>query len=91
MYIIYLISDINVLEYVGKTDVTLELRLKKHRKDKKYGKYCSSSKLDLVKCDIIELEQCDDSIAQQREQFWMDHYPNRVNDYNAIENKDKRK
>ena len=84
MYKIYCIKDINGLEYIGKTKETLKHRLRGHRKDRNKGRYYSSSKLDLYNCEIILLEECEKDISSEREQYWMNQYPNRVNDYNAI-------
>ena len=58
MVSIYLIEDINDLKYVGSTTQKLNQRLASHRQDKKTGKGCSSSKLNLYNCLIIELERC---------------------------------
>jgi len=90
MYRIYLLKDINGFEYVGRTKQTFTDRLSKHRYKKKIGDYLSSHKLDLYNCEMILLEECDDSLAPEREQYWMDQYPNRVNSNNAIITEDRR-
>ena len=87
MYKIYLLRDINDLEYIGKTKQSLKERLRHHRKDRYTGNYVSSQKLNLDHCEMILLEECDESIASEREQYWMEQYPNRVNKQNAICNK----
>ena len=69
---IYEIIDCNGLRYVGKTEQTLQRRFNTHKCEKKSGKNCSSSKLDLDNCDINLLEVCDDSVKKEREQYWMD-------------------
>jgi len=84
MYKIYLIKDINHLEYIGKTTLSLKERLRLHRNDRNRGIYCSSQKLDLDNCVIELLQECDDSISSEIEQHWMQQYPNRVNKNNAI-------
>jgi len=89
MYKIYLLRDINDLEYIGKTKSSLKERLRCHRKDRDRGIYCSSSKLNLHNCQMILLEECDENIASEREQYWMEQYPNRVNEVNAIHNKEE--
>jgi len=91
MYKIYLLKDINGLEYVGKWDGPLKYRLKKHRYARDKGQYISSQKINLDNCEIILLEECDKSVARKREQYWMNQYPNRVNDRNAIHDKEKKK
>jgi len=86
MYKIYLIKDYNGLEYVGKTKQSFSRRMALHRYKKNNGYNHSSSKLDLDNCDIILLEECDYNIASEREQYWMNQYPKRVNECNAIHN-----
>ena len=84
MYKIYCINHISGLCYIGKTKQSLKKRLWKHRKARDLGQYCSSQKLDLDNCEMILLEECEKDIASEREQYWMERYPNRVNDRNAI-------
>jgi len=79
MYKIYLIKDINHLEYVGKTKLSLKERLRLHRNDRNRGVYCSSQKLDLDNCFIELIEQCDKSQSKQREKYWI-NYIDCVND-----------
>jgi len=71
MVSIYLIEDINDLKYVGSTTMKLNVRLSLHRHDKKRGKYCSSSKLNLDNCIIIELERCNKEDKKERERYWI--------------------
>lgn len=80
MYKIYLLKDINGLEYVGITTQTLNKRLYNHRGKKKIGIYYSSSKLDLDNCVIELLEETDDP---KREQYWINNI-DCVNDRNAF-------
>jgi len=82
---IYCITDINGLNYVGKTTKSLNQRLSVHRSKKKRGEYCSSQKLDLYNCKMIVLEQCDNNISKQREQYWIDNIVC-VNKYNTTFN-----
>ena len=91
MYKIYLLKDSNDLEYIGKTKQSLKQRLNQHRNDRNRGHYCSSQKLNLDNCDMILLEGCEKDIASEREQYWMEQYPNRVNQKNAILDIKKRK
>ena len=52
----YKIIDINNKCYIGKTTETLDIRLEKHKINKKSQPTCSSKLLDLEKCIIIELK-----------------------------------
>ena len=90
MYKIYCIKDINGLCYIGKTKQSLKDRLCKHRNHRDRGQYCSSQKLDLDNCEIILLEECDESIASEREQYWINN-TDCVNDRNAIFDKEHKK
>ena len=65
---IYVIIDVNGLKYVGKTTSRLNIRLNKHRSEKKY---CSSQKLDLNNCEIYLLQECSEEDVKQREYFWI--------------------
>jgi len=76
MYKIYCIEDINDLKYVGITNQKLNIRLSKHRYDKKKTNICSSQKLNLDNCIIYLLEKTNDS---KREQYWI-NYIDCVND-----------
>ena len=87
MYKIYCINHISGLCYIGKTKQSLKVRLCMHRYDRDRGKYCSSQKLDLDNCKMILLEECEKDIASEREQYWMEQYPNRVNYRNATRSK----
>jgi len=72
MVSIYLIEDINDLKYVGSTTKKLNDRLTGHRYDKKTrNTYCSSSKLNLYNCIIIELERCNKEDKKERERYWI--------------------
>ena len=71
MVSIYLLEDINDLKYIGSTTSKLYERLSEHRYDKKRAKYCSSSKLNLYNCIIIELEQCNKEDKKERERYYI--------------------
>ncbi len=73
---IYLIEDINDMKYVGSTTQKyLNSRLCGHRcayrNHKNIGNYCSSSKLNLYNCIIIELERCNIEDRKERERYWI--------------------
>ena len=90
MYKIYLLKDINGLCYIGKTNQILKQRCRRHRYARNRNNYCSSQKLDLDNCEIILLEECDESIASEREQYWINN-TDCVNDRNAIFDKEHKK
>ena len=69
---IYCIEDINGLKYVGSTIQSLQKRLFCHKSNKKTGRYCSSSQLDLDNCEIKLLETCDISHRFEREKYWIE-------------------
>ena len=71
MVSIYLIEDINDLRYVGSTTQKLYNRFSRHKSDKKIGHYCSSSKLNLYNCIIIELERCNKEDRKERERYYI--------------------
>jgi len=68
---IYLIEDINGLKYVGRTKLTLNMRLNKHKSNKKRGD-CSSKKLELDNCTITCLDIADSKKeAHELEKFYI--------------------
>ena len=71
MVSIYLIEDCDGLKYVGSTTMKLNDRLTNHRYAKNNSHYCSSSKLNLDNCIIIELEHCDLEQRKEREKYWI--------------------
>lgn len=66
---IYCIVDINDSKYVGSTKLKLSYRLSNHKSQKD----CSSKLLDLDNCEIILLEECDESVRKEREQYWIEN------------------
>lgn len=72
MVLIYCIEDINGLKYVGSTKRNMYVRFREHYSQKKMNSLkCSSSKLDLLNCEIYELEWCEDSNRKEREKYWI--------------------
>ncbi len=72
MVLIYCIEDINGLKYVGSTKRNMYVRFREHYRKQKIEKCdCSSKKLDLLNCEIYELEWCDDSNRKERESYWI--------------------
>lgn len=71
MVLIYCIEDINGLKYVGSTKQNMYKRFRQHYCDKKRGNNCTSKKLDLLNCEIYELEWCEESNRKERESYWI--------------------
>jgi hypothetical protein len=72
MYTIYCIEDCNSLKYVGRTKLTLNERLNKHKSAKKRNNYCSSSKLNLEYCIIYSLEtDVNKKDKKERERYYI--------------------
>ncbi len=71
MISIYLLEDINDLKYIGSTTLKLNKRLSRHKYSKNNGHYCSSSKLNLDNCIIIELERCNKEDKKERERYYI--------------------
>ncbi len=72
MVLIYCIEDINGLKYVGSTKRNMHVRFRQHYNHKKMNtSTCSSKKLDLLNCEIYELEWCEDSNRKERESYWI--------------------
>ena len=75
---IYVITnDINNKQYVGKTNYSIEKRFKEHIKDSKrreYEKrplYNAMNKYGIEHFSIEQLEKCDESIVNEKEQYWI--------------------
>jgi len=73
MVSIYCIEDINNLKYIGSTKQKLKYRLNKHKYNKKINHKCSSRNLDLENCRIYQLEECNESNRNEREQYHIDN------------------
>lgn len=85
---IYVLKHPDTLEvrYVGKTVRSLSRRLGNHianAKGNKHNKHLSNWIINILnnnKRPIIELlEECDYSIWQEREQYWISQFPNLIN------------
>ena len=85
---IYVLKHPDTLEvrYVGKTVRSLSRRLDNHianAKGNKHNKHLSNWIINILnknKRPIIELlEECDYSVWQEREQYWISQFPNLIN------------
>lgn len=90
MAFIYCIeNDINHKKYVGKTSFTIEERLKEHTCDYKYEReknrplYKAINKYGKEHFHISQLEECEDSLVNEREQYWIDKLNTYSCGYNA--------
>ena len=68
---IYCITDINNLNYVGKTKSPLNHRLNQHRHNKKTRGSYTSKLLDLDNCEIKELCICNKEESRDLEYYWI--------------------
>lgn len=87
MAFIYMITNnITSKKYVGKTVHTVEYRWKLHQKNYPYVKcplYSAIKKYGIQNFYIQTLEECPDSQASEREQYWIKYYDTYANGYNA--------
>lgn len=84
VYIIH--NDINDKKYIGKTSHTVEYRWNLHKRDFKYFNYPLYNALKKHGVEHFwaeALEECDDSILSDREQYYIDLYDTYRNGYNA--------
>ena len=86
IYSIYKIVDnTNGNIYVGSTKLKMRIRIQAHKDDFKIKKYCSSSIiLKNNDWDYHVIEECEEDIRFEREQYWIDNLNNVVNKNNPI-------
>lgn len=76
-YIYVITNDVNGKQYVGKTNWTIEKRFKEHIHDSKSKRcekrplYNAMNKYGIEYFSIKQLEECDEFIASEREQYWI--------------------
>jgi len=68
---IYLITDCDNRNYVGRTIQTLNRRLYCHKNNDRFGRSCSSQLLNLNDCKIELLEKCNIKDSKERERYWI--------------------
>lgn len=82
-------NDINDKVYVGKTNSTIEKRFKEHcadcfrRDEENRPLYRAMTKYGIEHFIISLIEECDDSDASAREQYWIGFYKGYTEGYNA--------
>lgn len=88
-YIYKIVNDINDKIYIGKTCDTIEERMKEHQRDylktgvEKRPLYNAMRKYGANHFQIEQIEECDNSVLNQREQYWIQFYDSYKNGYNA--------
>lgn len=84
IYIIH--NDINDNKYIGKTSHTVEYRWNLHKRDYHYFKYPLYNAISKYGVDHFwaeTLEECDDKILSEREQYYIEKYDSYLHGYNA--------
>ena len=88
-YIYKITNDINDKIYIGKTCDTIEERMKEHCRDylkpseEKRPLYNAMQKYGIEHFQIQQLEECDNAVINEREQYWIKIYNSYHNGYNA--------
>lgn len=88
-YIYVITNDINGKQYVGKTNWTIEKRFKEHLKDRRRAQfekrplYNAMNKYGIEHFSIEQLEECDESVVNDREIYWIKKLDTYKNGYNA--------
>lgn len=88
-FIYCITNDVNGKQYVGKTTDTIEKRFKEHLNDctkARYEKrplYDAMNKYGTEHFQVRSLEECDLSILEEREKYWIDTLNTFHNGYNA--------
>ena len=88
-YVYKITNDINNKVYVGLTFSAIENRWKTHLHDKNAWScrnrplYRAMNKYGVEHFHIEEIEECDNSIVNEREQYWIEYYNSYHNGYNA--------
>lgn len=88
-FIYKIINDINDKVYIGKTAFSIEKRFKEHCADA-FKEHCENRplysamrKYGINHFQILEIEQCEDSAASDREAYWISKYRAYELGYNA--------
>lgn len=74
-YIYVITNNINKKQYIGKTNLTIEKRFKEHIYDSKKERcekrplYSAMNKYGIEHFSIEQLEECNESIVNEREQY----------------------
>lgn len=88
-YIYKICNDINDKVYVGKTFLTVEKRFQEHlcdankRRNENRPLYSAIRKYGKKHFYVELIEECDDAVLSEREQFWIERFDCFRNGYNA--------
>lgn len=88
-YIYQIKNDVNGHQYVGKTMTSVEKRFSDHCKEskrirsKKRPQYDAMNKYGIEHFHISVLEECEASVLEERERFWIEKLGTFKNGYNA--------
>lgn len=88
-FIYVITNEVNGKQYVGKTTDTIKIRFKKHLEEydrsrcEKRPLYAAMNKYGIEHFSVQQLEECDLSILNEREQYWINSLDTYKNGYNA--------
>lgn len=85
-FIYKITNNINQKSYIGKTARTINIRYKEHIRHKDYldlPLYRAFNKYGVENFSIEQLEECDDSILDDREIYWINYYQTYKSGYNC--------
>ena len=88
-FIYKITNNINNHIYIGKTNTSIEYRFKRHIIDSKKDKlkyrplYRAMNKYGIENFSISLVEECDENLLSEREQYWIKYYNSYENGYNA--------
>ena len=85
-YIYKVTNKVNGKVYIGKTIKSIEKRWKEHLEKSKINKtkfYNAINKYNVENFILEKIEECDDLILNEREQYWIRYYNSYENGYNS--------
>ena len=88
-YIYKITNILNGKSYIGKTMLTVQERWREHCKDYKRDRYekrplyAAMNRYGVENFIVEQLEECSDTILNDRECFWIEYYGTFKNGYNA--------
>ena len=84
-YIYIIKNDVNNKIYIGQTARSIEVRWKEHVRQKNCIIYKAIHKYGIEHFWIEQIEECDDSLLDEREKYWIKYYNAFVTGYNQTE------
>ena len=85
-FIYKITNNINQKSYIGKTERNISVRYKEHIRHKNYldlPLYRAFNKYGIENFSISQLEECDNSILDKREIYWINYYKTYLSGYNC--------